>query len=72
MATVTYTGVWGAGGSEAQNKVCVPKIDFQFRAPLINFIFSRAKNFLMCVCRGGGLGGGAQVAIPPLPQPQSR
>ena len=30
----------GGGGVRGQKKVCVPKIDLQVRAPLINFIFS--------------------------------
>ena len=44
---ILYRG--GGGGSEAKKKVCVPKIDLQVRAPLINFIFFLRKNFLMWV-----------------------
>ena len=42
----------GGGGSEAKKKLpkmCVPKIDLQVRAPLINFIFFQRKYFLMWV-----------------------
>ena len=46
LATVIYTG----GGSEAKVKVCVPQMDLQFRAPLINAIFSLRKSFLVWVC----------------------
>ena len=43
-------GGWG-GGSEAKEKVCVPKIGLQSRAPLINPIVFLRKNFLMWVGR---------------------
>ena len=39
----------GGGGGQRPKKVCVPKIDLQVRAPLINFIFCLRKNFLMWV-----------------------
>ena len=39
----------GGGGVRGQKKVCVPKIDLQVRAPLINYIFFLRKNFLMWV-----------------------
>ena len=41
----------GGGGGQAK-KVCVPKINVQFGAPLINFIYFLRKTFLMWV--GGG------------------
>ena len=41
--------VYRGGGVRGQKKVCVPKIDLQVRAPLINFIFFLRKNFLMWV-----------------------
>ena len=44
---ILYRG--GGGGVRGQKKVCVPKIDLQVRAPLINFIFFLRKNFLMWV-----------------------
>ena len=37
------------GWLRGQKKVCVPKIDLQVRAPLINFIFFLRKHFLMWV-----------------------
>ena len=43
-----WVGGW-VGGLEAQKKVCVPKIDLQFRAPLINCIFFLRNNFLLQV-----------------------
>ena len=53
---ILYRG-GGMGGWVGQRpkKVCVPKIDLQVRAPLINFIFFLRKNFLMWV--GGWVGG---------------
>ena len=48
-------------------KVCIPKIDLQFWASLINFIFFPRKNIQ---CGWAGSGGGTQAAIPPpLPPP---
>ena len=41
--------LYRGGGVRGQKKVCVPKIDLQVRAPLINFIFFPRKNFLMWV-----------------------
>ena len=52
-------------GVRGQKQVCVPKIDFQFRAPLIEFIFPEEK--FSDVGGGAGSGGGAQAAIPPHP-----
>ena len=50
VATMTYTGSEGGGGwLEAKKKVCVPKIDLQFRAPLRNFTFLLRTHFLMWV-----------------------
>ena len=43
----------GGVGSEAKKKVCVPKIDLQFRVPLINVCFFPKKKLLMW---GGGVG----------------
>ena len=65
---ILYRGGGGAGGwVRGQKKVCVPKIDLQVRAPLINFIFFRRKNFLMWV--GGWVGQpksrGANLTPPP-------
>ena len=68
MAAVTYTGGWG-DGSEAKKNFCVPKIDVQFRAPLIIFISSPRKNFLMWV--GGWArqrNPGCHSATPPPPR----
>ena len=56
----------GGGGVRGQQKVCVPKVDLQFRSPLMIFIFCRRKFFLMRV-GGRGSCGGARAAIPPLP-----
>ena len=46
---------WGGGGGSEAEQVCVPKIDLQFRAPLMNFILLLKKSFLMWV--GGWVGG---------------
>ena len=40
-ASVSCSG----GGGRGQQIVCVPKIDLQVRAPLINLIFSQGKIF---------------------------
>ena len=51
---------WGVGGwVRGQKKVCVPKIHFQFRAPLISF--SPEENFSDVGGWVGGSGGGAQA-----------
>ena len=60
------------GWVRGQKKVCVPKIDLQVRAPLINFIFFLRKNFLMWV--GGWVGGSAKIPggqFDPPPPPVS-
>ena len=44
---IVYRG--GGGWVRGQKQVCVPKIDLQVRASLINFIFFLRKNFLMWV-----------------------
>ena len=49
------TSLWGGGGSEVKRQVCVPKIDLQYRAPLITFIFFLREKFLMWVGGGGGI-----------------
>ena len=66
-----YTGGGGGGLGgwvRGQKKVCVPKIDLQVRAPLINFIFLLRKTFLMWV--GGWVGQpksrGANLTSPPV------
>ena len=63
---ILYRG-GGGGWVRGQKKVCVPKIDLQVRAPLINFIFFLRKNFLMWV--GGWVGQpksrGANLTPPP-------
>ena len=41
--------LYRGGGGQRPKRVCVPKIDLQVRAPLINFIFFLRKNFLMWV-----------------------
>ena len=46
---ILYPGGGVGGWVRGQKKVCVPKIDLQVRAPLINFIFFLRKNFLMWV-----------------------
>ena len=59
--------LWGRGGGQREKKrVCAPKIDLQFRAPLISLIFFLRQNFPMWA-GGLGSGGGAQAAIPPPP-----
>ena len=54
----------GGGGSEAKNKVCVPKIGLKFPAPLTNFIF--AEGYFSDV-EGGGRPGLARAPNPPPP-----
>ena len=49
LANFTFTGCVGVGGVTGQKTDCVPKTNFQFGAPLINFIFSLRKVFLMNV-----------------------
>ena len=64
MATVTYTR--GGGGHRPKQKVCVPKIHLQFRAPLINFIFYLGGKFSDV---GGWVGGWVgQVEEPTWPR----
>ena len=52
------------GGSEANTKVCVPKIGLKFPASLVHFIFPRRKMFLM---GGGGRPGLARAPDEPSP-----
>ena len=61
VAKFTKTGA-GSGSEAKRKKVFVPKVNLQFWAPLMNFIFS-----LCLMWGGGGSGGGAQAAIPPAP-----
>ena len=53
----------GGGVRGKKKKVCEPKIDLQFRAPLINFIFLLRTN----VSDVGGIGLGGQAEEPRLP-----
>ena len=69
VATVTHTEGGGSGWVRGQKKVCLPKIDLQFRAPLINPIFLLRNNFLMWVGGSRAGSGGAQAAIPLPPTP---
>ena len=63
VATVAYTrGGWVRG----QKRVCVPKIDVQFWAPLIDLIFLPQESFLMWV--GGWAGQAEEPRLPPPPQ----
>ena len=55
----------GGGVGRGPKKVSLPKIDLQFRAPLISVMFFLRKIFLMWV---GGSGRRAQAAIP-IPPP---
>ena len=61
----------GGGGVRGQKKVCVPKIDLQVRAPLINFIFFLRKNFLMWVGGWVGQPKSRGANLTPLPPPVS-
>ena len=65
VATVTYTR--GRGVQRLKN-VCVPKIDLQFRAPSIKFIFFLRKTFLMWLYGGGG-GQAEEPGLPFRPPP---
>ena len=63
------TGDAYRGGGGGQNKVGVPEIDLQFRAPSINFIFVPEDK---CSDVGGGGGGWVgQAEEPKLPSPPS-
>ena len=64
MAGRCYTQGEGGGG-RGQKTVCVPKIDLQVRAPLINFIFFRRENFLMWGGVDQNPGGGGFHPPPP-------
>ena len=60
----------GGGGSEAKKMVCVPKLDLQVRAPLMNFISFRRKIFLIWLGGGGSAkfrGGPISRPTPPPP-----
>ena len=72
MATVTYTEGGGAGWVRGQKKHCVPKINLQFRAPLINFIFPSEKFSDVGMWVGGSdwsLGCHPSVSGKPWPDP---
>ena len=59
----------GGRGSQAKKKVCVRKIDLQFRAPLMHFIFflrKKSPRFLMWV--GGWVGQAEEPSPPPPPR----
>ena len=51
------------GGAEANNKVCVPKINLQFWGPLINFFFFSRGKFLWV----GGWVRRSRLPSPPPP-----
>ena len=68
---IVTRGGGGGGGVRGQRKVCVPKFDLQFRAPLINVLSYPRKNFVMWV---GGWGVRRKSpgchSSPPLPRPR--
>ena len=63
-----FTCPGGGGGAEA-NFFCVPKIDLQFWAPLINFIFFPSRNFPMFVGGGARRRSPGCYSAPPPPRP---
>ena len=63
---ILYPGGGVGGWVRGQKKVCVPKIDLQVRAPLINFIFFEEKFSDVGGWVGQPKSRGANLTPPPL------